>query len=332
MPTIKDVAKLAGVSVGTVSKALNDYSNISDETKLKVKKAAEDLNYVPNIAAASLASKKQNKIALIISVNNQRQAIDEINMQYIMGATEQANKLGCITSIVFTSTLEGMNETQIISDFKSRGFNALIMYGISKEHYVLHNIIKKETFKTVVVDSDFVNESTSCVTVDHYNGQKDVIRGLFDENPLDYKPSLLYIAGGVEGYVTEIRQKAVIDLQEELNFDLKIVNGNFSESMAFDIVGKNIIGTDYIACASDLMAIGAMHKLQEIDVFKPICGYDGISLMGYAAQNMLTCVQDFYHVSEIAMQEVKSLLDGNESSIKLINYEIRYFNYKDVIF
>lgn len=80
-----------------------------------------------------------------------------------------------------------------------------------------------------------------------------------------------------------------------------------------------------------LMAIGAMHKLIEVDVFRPICGYDGISLMGYAAQKMLTCVQDFNHIAKVATIELAGLLNGEKSQVKLLDYEVRDFTYEDVI-
>ena len=55
--TITDVAKKAGVAIGTVSKVLNNYANVSKETREKVLKAARELNYVPNTIASALSSK-----------------------------------------------------------------------------------------------------------------------------------------------------------------------------------------------------------------------------------------------------------------------------------
>lgn len=52
--TMKDIAKIAGVSVNTVSRALNDRPEISEETKQHIKKIARELNYVPNAVAAWL--------------------------------------------------------------------------------------------------------------------------------------------------------------------------------------------------------------------------------------------------------------------------------------
>ncbi|MDE7287217.1 MAG: LacI family transcriptional regulator, partial [Lachnospiraceae bacterium] len=85
MVSIKDVAKHAGVAISTVSKVLNNYPNVSEETKIKVNKAVEELNFVPNSVAAALSSKKAGRVALFVNLNAQTQAIDEIDMQYIQG-------------------------------------------------------------------------------------------------------------------------------------------------------------------------------------------------------------------------------------------------------
>ena len=82
MVSIKDVARHAGVAISTVSKVLNHYPNVSEETKVKVNKAVEELNFVPNSVAAALSSKQAGRVALLVNLSSKTQAIDEINMQY----------------------------------------------------------------------------------------------------------------------------------------------------------------------------------------------------------------------------------------------------------
>ena len=65
--TIQDVAKMAGVTTGTVSLAFNNYQDIRPETRKRIREAAEELGYRPNISARNLAGKKVPNIGLIIS-------------------------------------------------------------------------------------------------------------------------------------------------------------------------------------------------------------------------------------------------------------------------
>ena len=67
-PTIKEVAAKSGVGVGTVSRVLNGSSQISEETRKKVMKAVEELEYVPNVAGKRLSQNKSNVIAVIVPV------------------------------------------------------------------------------------------------------------------------------------------------------------------------------------------------------------------------------------------------------------------------
>ena len=64
MATIIDVAKLAGVGIGSVSRVINGKDSVSDKTRLKVNKAIKALNYKPNQSARSLVSKKFNTIGI----------------------------------------------------------------------------------------------------------------------------------------------------------------------------------------------------------------------------------------------------------------------------
>ncbi|MBN9386814.1 MAG: LacI family DNA-binding transcriptional regulator [Chloroflexi bacterium] len=74
MATIFDIAKKAGVSITTVSRALNGYSDVNENTRQMIVQIAEDLNYYPNAAARSLQGKKTNTIAFAPLLNDHQEA------------------------------------------------------------------------------------------------------------------------------------------------------------------------------------------------------------------------------------------------------------------
>lgn len=326
--SINDVAKRAGVAVSTVSKVLNNYPNVSEATREKVRKSVEELNYVPNMIASALSSKNNKRVALVVFINNQRQAIDEINMQYLFGAFNQAKKMRLEVVTIFSSIIDGMNENELIRYFNSLSISGIIIYGLTNTHHAFLDIINKQLFNIVVVDAPLYNDKTSSVMVDHYRGQYDVAKQTL-ENVLCKK--MLYLAGGRDGFVTQMRLKGIMELRDEYGFDLEIEYANFSEKNAYQIVLEKGEEYDIIACASDLMAIGAVHALQEQDIFRPVCGYDGITLLGYIGFAINTVRQDFYHVSEIAIQEMNELLNGKEGKAVLVDYQLCKIDYKDVI-
>ena len=82
---ITDLAKKLGVSVSSVSRALNGHSNISQKTKDKIFKAAEKYNYFPNLNAKRLASQRPDTIAFITTINPDAQ--DYVLMEFLAGLT-----------------------------------------------------------------------------------------------------------------------------------------------------------------------------------------------------------------------------------------------------
>ena len=149
MVSIKDVAKHAGVAVSTVSKVLNHYPNISEETRIKVATAVEQLQFVPNTVAAALSSKQAGRAALLIHLNNRTQAIDEISLQYIAGAIHEAKerKLDIIT--IFFSMIEEMSPEELTVYLKSQNITGLIICGTNRECKALNALVEKQIFKTV---------------------------------------------------------------------------------------------------------------------------------------------------------------------------------------
>lgn len=75
MVTIKDVAKLAGVSASTASRVLHDNSMISEATKTKVRQAMEELNYSPNYSAQNLVKRDSNMVGIVLPVRENHESL-----------------------------------------------------------------------------------------------------------------------------------------------------------------------------------------------------------------------------------------------------------------
>ena len=328
MVSIKDVAKHAGVAISTVSKVLNNYPNVSEETKKKVNQAVAELNFVPNSVAAALSSKQSGRVALLINLSAFSQAVDEINMQYMAGTIGQAVDMNLDVITVFYSMIKNKSIEEVIRYLQSQSITGLIIFGMSKEDKVLHKLIERQIFKIVVVDAPIVNLNTSSVWSDQEKAQYDVAKKTVMENKCE---SILYLAGKKNGYVTEQRLNGVKRLAEEKNLSLLVRNGEFSELRARNLTFKYAKKKDAVVCASDLMAIGAMKALIEMDIFRPVCGFDGITLMGYAGKQMNTVRQNFKRIASESVKELKRLLDGGEGQQIVLDYELVRMKYMDII-
>ena len=328
MVSIKDVAKHAGVAISTVSKVLNDYPNVSEETKKKVNQAVSELNFVPNSVAAALSSKQSGRVAILLNLSSASQAVDEINMQYMSGTIGRAVELNLDVITIFYSMLQNKNLEEVIRYLQVQSITGLIIFGMSKEDKVLHKLIEAQVFKIVLVDAPMVNGTTSCVWIDQERAQYDVAKKTVLDNQ---GRSILYLAGKKNGYVTDERLKGIRRLAGELDLSLLVRNGAFSELQARNHTFKYAKKKDVVVCASDLMAIGAMKALIEMDIFRPVCGFDGIMLMGYAGKQMYTVRQNFARISAEAVTELNRLLEGGEGQNMRMDYEIVRMQYLDII-
>ena len=68
-----------------------------------------------------------------------------------------------------------------------------------------------------------------------------------------------------------------------------------------------------------------------MDIFRPVCGFDGITLMGYAGKQMNTVRQNFGRIASEAVEELKRLLDGGEGRQMVLDYELVRMEYDDVL-
>lgn len=328
MISIKDVAKKAGVAISTVSKVLNHYPNISEETRAKVNSAIRELHFTPNTIAAALSSKQPGRVALLLNLNTMTKVIDEINMQYLSGAIHEAKGLKLDVITIFFSMIRDWTLEEITNYLKSQNIAGIVIYSMSKEDGVLQKLIASQQFKIVAVDAPVVNSSASTVWIDQRKAQYDIAKKTILENNAR---RVLYIAGKKNGYVTEERIKGMQRLVEDLDLTMLVRNGEFSELEARKLTFQYGRFKDVIVCASDIMAIGAMNALTEMDIFRPVCGFDGIMLMGYVGKQMNTVRQDFFRISGEAVKELYLLMNGGVGREILLEYAMVKLQYLDII-
>ncbi|MCX4307712.1 MAG: LacI family DNA-binding transcriptional regulator [Acetatifactor sp.] len=328
MVSIKDVAKHAGVAISTVSKVLNNYPNVSEETKRKVNQAVEELNFVPNSVAAALSSKQSGRVALLLNLNNASQTVDEINMQYITGTIGRAVELDLDVITIFDSMLKGKSLDEVVNYLRSQSITGLLIFGMSRDDRVLQKLIDSQIFKIVTVDAPLVNGFSSAVWIDQAAAQYEVAKKTLTENR---GKSILYLAGKKNGYVSGERLAGIQRLAREEKIPLLVRNGEFSERQARELTFRYAKKKDIVVCASDLMAIGAMRALMEMDIFRPVCGFDGITLMAYAGKQMNTVRQNFGRIASEAVSELKRLLDGGAGREIVLDYELARMKYEDIL-
>ncbi len=169
--SIRDVAELAGVSLGSASRVINKVANVSAETRGKVEQAIATLGYRPNHAAQSLRLRSTRTIGCLLT--------DVTNPLYakLFRALEERMRAAGYMMLLANSLNLVEREIDILGTFKSRGMDGvLIAPGSERDPQVLA-AIRELGIPTVILDRDMATP-TDCVLFEHVPGMKRVVAHL----------------------------------------------------------------------------------------------------------------------------------------------------------
>ncbi len=302
MATIKDVAKLAAVSVATVSRYLNDSGYVSAEAKKAIEQAIAALNYKPNHIARSLSKKQMQTIGLIVP--------DIMNPFFpeIARAIEDTALKEGYTVILCNSDEQAQKELQYIETLQQNYIAGFIIATnqLPKEHY--HQLNLPVVLLDRVIDSSVPsvtsqNEYGAQLATAHLvsKGAKEIA---FFSGPRQLEPVQQRLAGFMKETANENMKTHIF----ESSFDFLE-----AEKVAYEALQQNP-AIDAVFASSDIIAIGvlkAAHKLgKEVPADLQIIGFDGIALGEMITPAITTVAQNIYALGESATKMLIRLIRG----------------------
>lgn len=317
MSTIKDIAREAGVSVTTVSRALNGYSDVNEKTRARIKKIAEELDYRPNALAKSLVMKKTRTIGVIISDLERNNAKDSFSFEVLCGINVRANELD-YDILLFSTNLNKQKQKNYSDLLRERNVDGAILQGLRIHDPYLKEVIERRKIPSVLIDIPVSGEWVGHVTTDNINGSRAAVQHLLS---LGHR-HIAMINGYEEASVSKERLSGYILALQEAGITYHpsyVYDGKFSEEGG----GTSILRAleehpevTAVFCASDLMALGAIEALKETGRSVPgdisIVGYDDIPISSYCSPKLTTVWQDKYGMGYQAAQLVIDMLEGKE--------------------
>lgn len=217
MITIYDIAKMAKVSGSTVSKALNDHSDISDATKDRIKKLALEMGYLPNSHARSLITKRSYNIGILF-VDEANSGLTHAFFASILESVraELAEKGYDITFI--SSGFAGQENSSFLEHCRYRGVDGVIIACIDFDSEYVKELINSN-IPVILIDKKI--EGKSSIISENYEGIKQAVNYLVSMGHRD----IGYIHGqGVSTDVTKDRLQGFYAAMKEANIET-IVNG-----------------------------------------------------------------------------------------------------------
>jgi len=315
-PTVTDVAKLANVSVATVSYVLNGrFSEVSEDTAARVRKAVKELGYVKNLAAAALSGQKTKLIAVIIPEISDLSGSSEINPfygEFIFRLEHIARKKG------FGLCVSGGDEKDYVNFLLQRGVDTAVLVGMSE--WELPSALEKNDIHCVLYDSFHDDARHSQVRTDEIKGGY-----LAAERLIDIRKKNIVFAGDIRSDrsvdVVSMRYRGAKKACEMADVNpIKHLEVKVSYEDGLRAADKIIaMGADGVVTTADIVAVGLMEGLQIRGVKIPgdiaVVGYDNLPISRITRPRLSTIDQGLAE----KVQAVMSMIESREQGlIKII--------------
>lgn len=314
--TIKDVAKYAGVSVSSVSNVINGMNKCSEETKIRILEAMNELEYKPNLTAKALVQKKSNLIGVLYDNNNDShekilkgvESFLRINGEFDFLSMPYVDS-NLVQEWILRRSLDGVI---LVGDFQKNVITYL------KELKV--PIVCVDNYREIVENVGYINSED---TLGAYLATEQLIKsGVLEpciltvkENEISNRRYLGYLTC-LEDYGIEFKEEMLIEIQKEDFLEGKLVGATLGY--------KGIKG---ILCTSDILALGILKSLYNFKIPVPqeikVIGFDNLTGSEYTNPSLTTVDTGSFKKGEKACELLIKLIDGVEIKKYEISIEIK---------
>ena len=286
MVSIKDVSARSGVSVATVSKALNDHSDISQATKEHVKQIAKEMGYFPNSSARALKTNRTYNLGVLFMDDTQSGLTHEYFANVLDSFKVEAERNGY--DITFISKHTGRKNMSYYEHSKYRGVDGVVIACIDFTDPQVAELIAGEL---PVVTIDHVFDNRTAINSDNIKGMKDLITYIYEMG----HRKIAYIHGA-DSSVTRNRVGSFYKTMGELGIEVSdayIKSGIYHDPVSTAALTRELLnGKDRPTCIifpDDFSCIGGINVIKEMGLRIPedisVAGYDGITFRRYWTQS-----------------------------------------------
>lgn len=302
--SIKDIAKQAGVSPSTVSRALNDHPRISDDTKVYIHQLARDMGYVPSIIARSLVAQRSATIGVAITDLTDPYYID------LMVGIEAAADAFNYQVILSSFYRDPDRELAVVYDFNQRRADGIIITGSYVEN--AYNNPDNNFFKPIVVINSLTYPYS--INVDRILGVRQVIAHLvaIGHKRIAHVGQPRDGLDRLDGYRLALAEHN-LPLDESL---IVLGEGGVAGGVkAVPELLKNPNPPSAIFCFNDLTAIGVINALRQAGYQVPrdmsVVGFDDLALSALYHPALTTVHQPLQEVGQRAVEMLVRLMNGD---------------------
>lgn len=306
--TIKDVARVAQVSVASVSRALNRQGGVTAETVERIRAAARQLRYIPDNAARSLITRRTHTVGALLP-----DLYGEFFSELIHGIDLAARARGL--QLLVSSSHDGQDDAAAaMRAMLGRVDGMLILSPWADEAFLHANL--PDDLPTVLMNNPLVVAGRGVINIDNRGGAFAMTEHLLRVAGHD---AVTFIAGPANNYDSSQREEGYRQAMATFTPDVAVdvVAGSFTEESGYHAARELLSRGEpprAVFAANDMMAVGCLYAFKEAGLRVPediaLAGFDDILIARYVSPSLSTVSVSIADLGKSALLLLTELMDG----------------------
>jgi LacI family transcriptional regulator len=306
-PSLRNIAKLANVSVGTVSNVLNNPARVSTDTRKRVQAAITELGFIPDSVKVN-SNKNSKLIGLVLPLSN-----NPFYEEFAQGLEDAVGNSGFRVLIGYSREDESV-ELQIITAMADAEFRAVVVNPVGSKVNRFEKFIDKDIRLAFISQSDELNNQCS-VAIDQVSGGYMGIKFL---HSLGHK-KIMWLSGPKKHHQSNERFVGIAQAAKEFEIDLSVMTSPSLDFLSGEHMAPLILEAgplpDAIFAGNDTTALGVMNYFYKQGIKIPedvsVLGYDNVSYAESALIPLSTVSQTPFHLGfTMGSQLIEELTGG----------------------
>lgn len=317
MVSMKDISIACGVSVATVSKALNNHKDIGEETKEHIKKVAKEMGYFPNSAAKALKTNRTHNIGVLF-VDDARSGLTHDYFSNVLDSFKRTAEQQGYDITFINCCKTRANKMSYLEHARYRGFDGVVIACIDFNDAEVIELVNSD-IPIVTIDHLFNNRIS--IVSDNVKGMRDLLTYVYHKG----HRKIAYIHGA-DSAVTQSRLSSFYKTAEELGLEIP---DEYVKEAAYRNTKENYRVTQElldlknpptcILYPDDFASFGGINAIKERGMRIPedisIAGYDGIRIGRHLEPQLTTLRQDTEQIGAKAAEELIHLIERPKTAL-----------------
>ncbi|MEU7410104.1 LacI family DNA-binding transcriptional regulator [Streptomyces sp. NPDC042638] len=304
-PTLEEVAARAGVGRGTVSRVVNNAAGVRDSTRRTVQQAIAELGYVPNLAARSLAGRRADAVALVMTEPDWRLFAEPFFSGIVSSLGDALADTGM--QLLLTLVRSDAERRRFLEYARGGRVDGVLLMSVHADD-PLPDMLAEARLPTVLLGRRSGDERVSYVDADNAGGARDAVAHLLATG----RRAIATITGPLDMYVAQCRLRGYREALASARLaadDSWVAQGDFTEESGQRAMARLLErhpGIDGVLAASDTTAAGALRALRTAGRRVPqdvaVIGFDDFPLAERTEPRLSTVRQPLTEIGRVMVR------------------------------